>query len=140
MEEKRNIMVENKQIEYGAFCQLYGKSLRNRVLEFILELGELDFAVRDILYEIMISKPKVYQIIKELEDENLIVKSREISKTQLFVLNVQNKKVKLLMKNFNECLIAVIDEYEEDSILDAYVFVDGINISDILNENKVISA
>ena len=121
-----------KKNEYGTFCKIYGKSLRNKVLEFILELGELDFAVSDILEEINISKPKLYQIIKELEEENIIKKSREVSGTQLFVLNKKDEKVKLLMNSFNECLRKVIDELKEDHVLEAEVYVDNVNILDKL--------
>ncbi len=121
-----------KKNEYGTFCKIYGKSLRNKVLEFILELGELDFAVSDILGEINISKPKLYQIIKELEEENIIKKSREVSGTQLFVLNKKDEKVKLLIKSFNECLKTVIDELKEDPVLEAEVYVDNVNILDKL--------
>ena len=121
-----------KKNEYGTFCKIYGKSLRNRVLEFILELRELDFAVSDILEEINISKPKLYQIIKELEEENIIKKSREVSRTQLFILNKKDEKVKLLIKSFNECLKTVIDELKEDPVLEAEVYVDNVNILDKL--------
>ncbi|MBU1204754.1 MAG: hypothetical protein KJ968_01305 [Nanoarchaeota archaeon] len=121
-----------KKNEYGTFCKIYGKSLRNKVLEFILELGELDFAVSDILEEINISKPKLYQIIKELEEENIIKKSREVSGTQLFILNKKDEKVKLLIKSFNECLKTVIDELKEDPVLEAEVYVDNVNVLDKL--------
>ncbi|MFH1589856.1 MAG: hypothetical protein ABIB43_04785 [archaeon] len=105
-----------KETKFGAFSQLYGKTLRNRVVEFILELGELDFAAGDILEEINISKPKLYELIRELEEENIINKSRVVSGTQLYVLNIRNNKVKLLMKSFNECLKTVIEESKEDLI------------------------
>jgi len=121
-----------KKNEYGTFCKIYGKSLRNKVLEFILELRELDFAVSDILGEINISKPKLYQIIKELEEENIIKKSREVSGTQLFILNKKDEKVKLLMQSFNECLRKVIDELKEYPVLEAEVYVDNVNILDKL--------
>ena len=121
-----------KKNEYGTFCKIYGKSLRNKVLEFILELRELDFAVSDILGEINISKPKLYQIIKELEEENIIKKSREVSGTQLFILNKKDEKVKLLIQSFNECLRKVIDELKEYPVLEAEVYVDNVNILDKL--------
>ncbi len=122
-----------KKSEYGTFCKIYGKSLRNKVLEFILELRELDFAVSDILEEINISKPKLYQIIKELEEDNIIKKCREVSGTQLFILNQKDEKVKLLIQSFNECLKIVIEEFKEEPILIAKVYTpEGINVVDKL--------
>ncbi len=103
------------KIEYGIFCEVYGKTLRNRVLEFVLERTELDFAVSDIFDEIDISKPKVYQIFKELEDEGIIRKSRVVRGTQLYVLDQSNKKANLLRKNFKECLKLVLEEMRRES-------------------------
>ena len=101
----------------GTFCKIYGNTLRNRVLEFILELGELDFAVSDILEELNISKPKLYQIIKELEYDNIILTSKKIGGTQLYILNSKNIKTKLLIKAFNECINIVIEESKEKPLI-----------------------
>ena len=121
-----------KRKEFGAFCKVYGKTLRNKVLEFILELGELDFAVSDILEEVDISKPKLYDIVRELEDEKIIRRSREVAGTQLYVLNRRNEKVKLLIGSFNECLKTIIDELEEPELVAEVYTLDGINIIDKL--------
>ena len=122
-----------KRKEFGAFCKVYGQTLRNKVLEFILEMGELDFAVSDILEEVNISKPKLYEIIKELEEENIIIKSREVGGTQLYILNIESKKVDVLIKSFNDCLKIVIEELKEEPI-EAEVYVDGINVKNELCE------
>ena len=86
----------------GIFCDIYGKSLRNQILEFILEFDELDFAVSDI--EVDLSKPRKYQLIRQLEKEGIIIKSRVVGGTQLYNLNENNLKVKLLVETFNKCL------------------------------------
>ena len=103
----------NKKIEYGAFCELYGKTLRNLVVEYILENKGLDFAIGDMAEELNISRPKAYELIKDLERENLVKTSRIISGTQLFLLNEHEEKAKLLLKNFKECLKVIAEENEE---------------------------
>ena len=96
--------------KYGLFCKLYGKTLRNKVLEYMLEMGELDFAVGDLAEETDISRPKAYDIIEKLEKEGIVKKTRKVSKTRLYSLDHTNKKVELLEKSFHECLkIAVGD-------------------------------
>ena len=40
--------------------------------------------------EIEISRPKAYEIIKNLEKENIVKKSRTVSGTQLYILNKNN--------------------------------------------------
>ncbi len=97
-------------MNYGEFCKLYGKTLRNKILEHILELDNLDFAVSDILEFIDISKPKLYQIIKELEKEKIIKKSRIISNTQLYKLNKSNINTKLLIDSFNRCINKTLEK------------------------------
>lgn len=101
-----------KKIEYGAFCGLYGKTLRNRVVEYMLEMPNLDFAVSDITEEIGASKPKMYQIINGLEKEGLIKKSRVVAGAQLYILNKEKKEVRLLQKSFKDCLRNVVNEHQ----------------------------
>ncbi len=98
------------KIKPGMFCKVYGSGLRNRVLEYMLEFGELDFAAGDIAKEIGISRPKTYQIIAELELQKIIKKSRVVSGTQLYVLNDELLQVKLLKRSFRECLKLVLEE------------------------------
>ena len=102
-----------RKIKFGAFCELYGKTIRNRVLEYLLEMKGLDFAVGDMTEEIGISKPRAYQIIKKLEKEGYVIKSRIVAGTQLYILNETSKRVKLLLKDFKECLKLVLEEHEE---------------------------
>lgn len=97
------------KIDYGVFCEVYGKNYNNLVLEYVLEMGELDFAISD-MFELGISKPKLYQIVKELIKENILEKSRVVAGTQLFKL-ADNPKTKLLKKSFKECLNLVMDEH-----------------------------
>jgi predicted DNA-binding protein YlxM (UPF0122 family) len=93
----------------GVFCRVYGNSLRNKVLEYMLEFGELDFATGDIARELQISRPKVYQIIGELVSSNILIKSRIVSGTQLYSLNNNLNLVKLLKKSFKECLKVTVE-------------------------------
>lgn len=120
--------------KYGKFCEVYGKTLRNKLLEYILEMGRLDFAVGGLAEEINISRPKAYQLITELEDEGIIKKTRIVGKTQLYSLNHENVKVKLLKKSFDECLRLVVDENPFNEWID---FAKKHTLSkEILNELK----
>ena len=91
-------------IEYGEFCRVYGATLRNRVIEYMLERGRLDFAVGDLAQEVNLSRPRAYQLIKELSNEGIIKKTRLVGRTQLYTLDYSNSVVKLLKKSFNDCL------------------------------------
>lgn len=96
---------------YGTFCEVFGKTLRNNVLECILSFSHTDFAVSDFLEDMNISKPKAYQIIKELKMEGIIIESRVIGKTQLYKLNKISKKTKLLQQAFDHCVKSSVHKY-----------------------------
>jgi sugar-specific transcriptional regulator TrmB len=91
------------------FCEMYGNSLRNRVLEQLLENLALDFAVGDLAKETKISRPKAYQIVDDFESQGLIRKSRQVGKTQLYILNRDNPRVQLILHSFKECLRLAAD-------------------------------
>ena len=100
----------------GAFCETYGITIKNRVLEYLLENQELDFAVGDMAKELKISKPKAYEVIKKYEKKNFVKKSRVVGKTQLYIINKQNKRIKLFLRDFKECLKIVAEENHEKII------------------------
>ena len=99
----------------GVFCETYGNTINNRILEYLLENQDIDFAVGDMAKELEISKPKAYETIKEFEKKEYVEKSRIIGKTQLYKLNKENKRVKLFLRDFKECLKIMVDEYPEIS-------------------------
>ena len=95
----------------GIFCEIYGRSIRTQILEYILTFQSSDFAVSDIAEEVKISRPKAYEYANKFEKQGYIVKSRVIGRTQLYKLNKEHKHVKLLMRTFNDCLQLVVDEH-----------------------------
>ena len=99
--------------EMGAFCETYGNTIENRVLEYLLENQDLDIAIGDMAKEIGISRPKAYEVIKEFKKKGFIKESRIVGKTQLYRLNKTNKRVKLFLRDFKECLRLVVEEHEE---------------------------
>ena len=94
----------------GIFCEVYGNTISNRVLEFFLENQELGIAVGDMSKELGISRPKAYSEIEKLLSKNYISPSRVVGRTQLYVLNKSNLRVKLFVKDFKECLKILIKE------------------------------
>ncbi|MBN1156367.1 hypothetical protein JXA85_02030 [Candidatus Woesearchaeota archaeon] len=104
----------------GAFCEIYGTNIRNRVLEHLMIKQDLDFAFGDMAKGIGISRPKAYEVIEEFEKNNYINKSRVVGKTQLYILNKQSKIVKLFLDNFKHCLKLVAEENQEKGTRTAF--------------------
>jgi len=107
-----------KKTEQGIFCELYGSTLRNKVLEYMLEMSGLDFSAGDIAKELDISRPKLYQIIAELEKQKLVKKTRIVSGTQLYALDSNKAEVKLLKKSFEHCLKIAAEEHSTKRFVD----------------------
>ncbi|HLD05110.1 MAG TPA: winged helix-turn-helix domain-containing protein [Candidatus Nanoarchaeia archaeon] len=95
----------------GVFCEVFGITTDNRILEYLLEAAELGISIGDMARDLEISRPKAYQAIYELEEKRYVKKHRVISKTQLYILNKENPHVKVLLRAFNDCLNMVMDEY-----------------------------
>jgi len=98
-------------VRMGVFCEIFGRNIRVRVLEFFLENSFGDFAVSSLALQLKISRPKAYEYVAKFEKLGYIFKSRIIGRTQLYKLNKAHKHVKLLMRTFNDCLDIVVDEY-----------------------------
>lgn len=116
--------------ETGAFCETYGGTIPNRILEYLMETEDLDFAVGDMAKELEISKPKAYEVISEFEKKGYVNKTRIVGKTQLYTLNKANLRVKLFLKDFKECLRIVAEEHsEENDYVLAKVFLGNTDVA-----------
>ncbi|MDI6737129.1 MAG: helix-turn-helix domain-containing protein [Nanoarchaeota archaeon] len=101
----------------GAFCEVYGDTIENEIMEYILENKELDFAAGDMAKELNVSRPKTYEVIKDFESKGYVKKSRIVGKTQLYLLNRENPRIRLFLKTFNECLRIIAEENSEKELL-----------------------
>ena len=86
-----------------AFCTVYGNTIRNRVLEYVLQSKEIDFGIGDMARNIGISRPKAYQVVEEFQKRGIFIKSRIIGRTQLYCLNRKSAMGELFLKDFLEC-------------------------------------
>jgi len=125
-----------KQI--GAFCETYGNTISNRILEYMMENQDLDFAVGDMAKELGISRPKAYETIGVLEKKGYARKSRIIGKTQLYILNKENERVKLFLRDFRECLRLVADEHSETGRNKNYALENGYAVACIRDKSSGI--
>ena len=102
-----------KHLPIGQYSKIYGKTISNRVMENFLEAGYSDVGASEIVSLTGISKPKVYQTIEEFMKKGYIIKSRVVGRTQLYKLNKENMIVRIFLRNFNECLQIVANEYSK---------------------------
>lgn len=106
-------MQENKWNEpgWGEFCDAFGATPRNRIIEFFLEGRELDFSTGDVARETRLNRATAYNIMGELVKEKYVAPTRKVSGSQLYRLNAAKEEVKLLIKAFNLVLRITTEKY-----------------------------
>ena len=105
-------------MEEGGFCKVFGATPRNRILEFFLEMRELDLAIGDVAEEIGLNKATTYNTVEQLIKEDFIVPTRKVGKVQLYRLNLQKPEVKVLIVAFNNVLKALGEKYNSEKYLE----------------------
>ena len=98
---------------WGEFCEVFGVNPRNRILEFFLEMRELDFSVGDIAKESGLNRATAYNVVDELIDEGYLVRTRRVSGAQLYKLDLEKKEVKVLVGAFNGVLKVIVKRNEK---------------------------
>ena len=98
------MMKMTKEKPWGVFCDVFGISPRNRVLEIFLEGKEIDNCLGNVAKEGELNRATVYNVINSLLKEKIIVTSRIIGRTQLYKLNAEKDEAKMLIKAFDDTL------------------------------------
>jgi Fe2+ or Zn2+ uptake regulation protein len=102
-----------RSLKESQYCDVYGHTIRNKILVEFLINQYMGTAVPDIVEETGISKPKVYEIVKEFLEKGYLEKSRLVGRTQLYILNKEHPHSKLFLRNFKECLKMPMEEHSE---------------------------
>ena len=101
------------EVKWGQFCEIFGVNPRNRILEFFLEMRELDFSIGDVAKEIELNRATTYNTIEELTKEKYLIPTRKVSGGQLYKLNIEKKEVKFLIEAFNMILNRIVKQYDK---------------------------
>ena len=98
---------------WGEFCEIFGVTPRNRVIEFFLEGREMDFSIGDVAKEIGMNRATTYNTIEELIQEGYIIPTRKVSGGQLYKLNEEKDEVKILINAFNLVLKNIMKDHQK---------------------------
>jgi hypothetical protein len=80
------------------FIETFGESPLIKVLDFFLTFPSFDYSKTQVADEVRISRITIEKIWKELIKKEIIVKTRSIGRAELYKLNIDNPRVKILMK------------------------------------------
>ena len=98
---------------YGEFCEIFGLTPRNRIIEFFLETRGLDFSIGDVARETGLNRATTYNTIEELVKAKYLIPTRKVSGAQLYILNIDKEEVKILINTFNTILQGIAEKYKE---------------------------
>ena len=97
-------MTNNSASGAAPFLVLFGISPRTLILEFFLEMRDLDFSIGAIARELGMCRATAYNTMHRLLAEELVIPSRKVGNAQLYKLNLKSKKVHPLIEVFDEIL------------------------------------
>jgi hypothetical protein len=80
------------------FIETFGESPLIKVLDFFLTFPSFDYSKTQVADEVGISRITIEKIWKELIKKEMIVKIRSIGRAELYRLNTENPRVKILMR------------------------------------------
>ncbi len=99
------------EAKHGIYCKVCGVNPRNKILEFFLEMRELDFSIGDVARETGLNRVTAYNTMSELIKEDLILPTRKVSGGQLYKLNLKSREVQLLIETFNFLLGKIVEKH-----------------------------
>lgn len=109
--------MKSKRATKSTFVETFGESPFIKVLDFFLLYSNFDYSKTQVADEVEISRITIEKIWKKLIKDNIIIKTRTIGKAQMYKLNTENPKVKILLKvDFELSTIAIENELEKQKI------------------------
>ena len=82
----------------SAFVETFGETPVVKVIDFFLTYPDFDYSKSQVASEIGISRVTIEDIWRLLIKEGIIVKTRILGRAEMYRLNRENPKVKVLMK------------------------------------------
>ena len=103
-------MLKSKRAKNSVFVDTFGEYPLVKVLDFFLMYHNYDYSKTQVAKEIEISRITIEKIWKSLIKNRIIVKTRNMGNAELYKLNIENPKVRVLMKIDMELTEAYYEE------------------------------
>lgn len=84
--------------EYSIFVEFLGNTPLVRILDFLIEMKPFETTKEEIIKKTGISRNTFFKIWKKLEKYNIVIITRKIGKSSMYVLNDENEIVQQLLR------------------------------------------
>jgi len=98
-----------KNDEKTVFVEYFGDSPLIRVMDFFIENSLFDYNKTHISRETGIARSTLQEIIRELIDKNILVRTRTVGRSEMYKLNRGNLIVEELIKFAVTIVTAVVE-------------------------------
>jgi DNA-binding XRE family transcriptional regulator len=98
------------------FIETFGESPFIKVLDFFLTYPSFDYSKTQVADEIGISRITIEKIWKELVKKEIIMKTRTLGNAEMYQLNRENPKVKVLMKTAIELSFSYLEKLKPKEV------------------------
>nr|WP_304765266.1 helix-turn-helix domain-containing protein [Candidatus Burarchaeum sp.] len=85
-------------MEKSILLSTIGDTPANRIADFFIEGRGIDYTKTDVANACGISRPTAYKLMAVLAKDGFVKKTRTIGRAVLYTLNLENTRVKALMK------------------------------------------
>lgn len=103
-------MARTKWAEKSALVETFGENPLVKTIDFFLMYPSFDYSKSQVSKETSVSRITMEKIWKRLLNEGIIVKTRKLGRGDMYKLNTQNPRVKVLMKFDFELSSAAFDQ------------------------------
>ena len=96
-----------------AFLEFLGDAPNTRLLDFLITGREFDYSLTDLAENAGIGWSTLHRILPKLENQKIIVKTREVGKAKLYKLNQKNEEVQKLIALYDALLQKQLNQAQE---------------------------
>ncbi|MBU1198560.1 MAG: hypothetical protein KKF46_02555 [Nanoarchaeota archaeon] len=97
--------------EETIITHLLGNSPRVKVLDLLIIGRRLEYCISDMAEFAGVGRSTIYRMLDDMLKSEIIKPTRKLGRIQLYQLNIENPKVKLIVEMFNK--IANIESEKE---------------------------
>jgi len=90
----------------SVFGELFGDSVRVKILEFFLEADKVAFPIDAVVEDKEIGKSQAYELVEELVKKKYLTRDKIHRRKQYYKLNARNSVIKDLKVLFRKLLLS----------------------------------
>ncbi len=93
------MVINSKMTKFESiFVQVFGNNPVIKILDFLITFQAFDYPLTEIARNSGVSYSTLQIVWQKLEDNNIVIKTRRVGKSDLFKLNTENPAVRQLIR------------------------------------------